>query len=265
VQRSLPIVSLAAAVLVLAAPAAEAKELTSFKACGAGGCKEIKSPALLRRLIRGVEAQGEPVTTRTPAPASFFRLEFTAKGDEGSTPSFTQYYTRPPALVAMETNPGAWTWVKAGALRSLIDRVTAGVTPFAAPTIASVKVGGKAVADPASYTRLFSLDALTNDYPDNGDWTTIRLETADPSPWSTGAATLEYSPGKNVLWRGAEFVKVPPALASRLEARSSLGRPALTGAVGGVGSFPWLAVLVGIAGTALVLPAAVHFHRRRGR
>jgi hypothetical protein len=256
VQRFLVVVSLAAAVLVFAA-VGEAKELTAFKACGAGGCKEITSPALLRSLIRGVEAQGEPVTTRTPAPAPYFRLEFTAKGDEGSTPSFTQYYTRSPALVAMETNPGAWTWVKAGPLRSLFDRVTVDVKPFAAPTIASVKVGGRAVTDPASYTRLFSLDSLTNDYPDNGDWTTIRLETAGSSPWSTGAATLEYSPGKNVLWRGAEFVKVPSALASRLEQRKSLAEAPDSG------SFPWLALLGGVGGMALVVPATMFFRRRR--
>jgi hypothetical protein len=188
----------------------------------------------------------------------FFRLEFTAKGDEGSTPSFTQYYTRSAGLVAMETNPDAWTWVKAGARRALFDRVTAGVKPFAAPTIASVKVGGKAVVDPASYTRLFSLDSLTNDYPDNGDWTTIRLETTGPSPWSTGAATLEYSPGKNVLWRGTEFVKVPSALASRLEQRRSLA-----GATD-AGSFPWLAFVGGgVGGMAVVVPATVFFRRRR--
>lgn len=254
--RYLVVISLAAAMLVLAAPA-EAKELASFKACGAAGCKEIKSPSLLRSLIKGVEAQGEPVTTRTPAPAPFFRLEFTAKGDEGSTPSFTQYYTRSPALVAMETNPGAWTWVKAGRLSSLFERVTAGVKPFAAPTISSVKIGGKPVADPRSYARLFALDSLTNDYPDNGDWTTIRLETAGASPWSTGAATLEYSPGKNVLWRGAEFVKVPSALASRLEQRKSLA------SAPDAGSFPWLALLGGVGGMAVVVPAAMLFRRKR--
>ena len=253
--RYLLVVSLATAMLVLAAPA-QAKELSSFKACGAAGCREIKSPALLRSLIKGVEAQGEPVTTRTPAPVPFFRLEFTAKGDEGSTPSFTQYYTRSPALVAMETNPDAWTWVKAGALRALFDRVTAGVTPFAAPTIVSVKFGGKPVLDPASYSRLFSLASLTNDYPDNGDWTTIRLETAAPSPWSTGAATLEYSPGKNVLWRGTEFVKVPSALASRLEQHRSLA-----GATD-ASSFPWLALVGGLGGMAIVVPATMFFRRR---
>jgi hypothetical protein len=256
VQRLTLTVSVAVAVFVWAAPA-QAKELVSAKACGAAGCKEIKSPALLKSLIRVLEAQSEPVTTRTPAPAPFFRLEFTAKGDKGSTPSFTQYYVRTPALVAMETNPDAWTWVKAGPLRSLFERVTAGVTPFPAPAIAKVTVGGKAVLDPGSYTRLFTLDSLTNDYPDNGDWTSIRLETAGPSPWSTGAATLEYSPGKNVLWRGTEFVKVPSALASRLEQRRSLA-----GASAG-DSFPWLALLGGMGGMAIVVPATMFFRRRR--
>jgi hypothetical protein len=131
------------------------------------------------------------------------------------------------------------------------------VDPFPAPTVARVRIAGKDVRDPASYARLFSLHELTDDYPDDGNWMTVRLETARPSPWSTGAATLEYSAGKNVLWRGAEFVNVPSALASRLEARKSLA------GASDAGSFPWAALLGGLGGAAIVVPGAMVLRRRR--
>jgi hypothetical protein len=76
-------------------------------------------------------------------------------------------------------------------------------------------------------------------------------------PRSTGAATLEYAPGTDTLWRGSEFVSVPPGMASRLEARESLA------AVAHGGSFPWLAVLGGVGGAALMVPTALLVRRRR--
>ena len=228
------------------AGAAQAKQLASFKACGAGGCTAITDPSVLSSLIRALEAQGEPVSTRTPAPTSFFRLEFTVKGDEGRTPSLTQYYVRSRALVAMEPNPGGWTWVKAGPLQKLFARVTTGVKPYPAPKIARVIVGGKPVSDPSSYARLFGLRTPSDDYPDDGDWIRISIETATRTPWSTGAATLEYSPSKNTLWRGAEFVEVPSGLASQVEARKSLD------ANPGERSLAWIP-LVGVAGLLLSL------------
>jgi hypothetical protein len=239
---------------------AQSKELSAFKACGAAGCTDVSDPALLRTLIRSVENQGEPVSVRTPTPAPFYRLEFYVKGDDSGGPSLIQYYAPSAGRIAIETNPDTWAWVQAGTLRELFDRVTAGVAPFPKPVVARVLIGGKPARDPASYARLFALETETNDYPDNGDWTTISLKTASPTPWSTGAATLEYSPSKNVLWRGAQFLKVPGALASRLEQRKSLAGATEEG------SFPWLAALLGgVGGSALIVPGALMLRRRRGR
>ena len=236
---------------------AEAKELSSFRACGAAGCAETRDPALLRPLIHAIEFQGEPVSTRTPSPAPFLRLEFSMRGDDGKGPSFSQYYVPSLGNLAIETNPDAWSWVRAGRLQEIIDQVAAGVKPFPAPRIARVEIGGKLARDPASYTRLFQLRVPSDDYPADGNWKTIRLETARPSPWSTGAATLAYSPSTDVLWRGSEFVKVPSRLAARLEARESLA-----GATTG-GSFPWTALLGGVGAAAIVVPATFLLRRRR--
>lgn len=238
---------------------AQAKELSAFRVCGAPGCNDVTDPALLRTLIRSVESQGAPVSVRTPRPAPFFRLEFSVKGDEARGPSFIQYYAPAEGAIAIETNPDAWTWIRAGELRALFDRVTAVAKPFPKPVVAHVLIGGKPTRDPASYARLFGLETETNDYPDNGDWMTISLETTTPTPWSSGAATLEYSPSKNVLWRGSEFLAVPSSIASRLEARESL-RGSKTVSRGGLA---WLPLAGGIGGAALILAVCGQFYRRR--
>jgi hypothetical protein len=142
-------------------------------------------------------------------------------------------------------------------LKRLLARVTAGVRPYSAPRITRVEIAGKVARDPASYAKLFRLSRPTDDYPDNPDWKTIRLVTARLSPWSTHAATLEYSPSTDVLWRGSEFIKVPTALAARLEARKSLA------GVATASSFPWAAFLGGIGAAAVVAPAAFFVRRRR--
>jgi hypothetical protein len=131
------------------------------------------------------------------------------------------------------------------------------VRPLPAPRITRVEIGGKGARDPVSYTRLFRLQRPTDDYPDNPDWKTVRLVTARPSPWSTHAATLEYSPSTDMLWRGSEFIEVPSALASRLEARKSLA------GVTTASFFPWAAFLGGVGAAAVIVPAAFFVRRRR--
>ena len=254
-RRSLPLALLLLTALAWAATA-QAKELSSFKACGASGCREIRDAELLGPLLRAVEVQGEPVSVRTPVPAPFLRFEFSIRGD-GAGPSFVQYYVPSVGRVALQSNPGAWGWVKAGALRNLFAGMTKGVTPFPAPKITRVQVGGRTARDPASYRRLFLLAEATDDYPADNDWRSIRLVTKSPSPWSTSAATLEYSPSANALWRGSQFVRVPASLSARLEAAESLADKR------DESSFPWAALLGGIGAAAVVVPATVLARRRR--
>jgi hypothetical protein len=239
--------------------AAQAKELASLKVCGASGCKEMSEPALLRAAISLAEIQGEPVTIHTPAPAPFLRLEFMVKGDEGSTPSFLQYYVPSRDAVTWRVGEGSWGWIRAGERRPLYEQATAGLKPFRKPTFTRVTIGGKPGVDPASYARLFQLNQPTSDYPYDSDWIRIELGSAKSSPWTTDAPTIEYSPSEQVLWRGTEFIKLPEAIAARLDARESLARATDDD------SFPWPALFGGIGGAALVVPAALIFRRRRAR
>ena len=239
---------------------AQTKEVTSFKACGASGCRAvITSPALLLRVIRMVELQGDAVSTRTPESAPYFRLEIGVDHESGGR-ALTQYYVPSQGRVALQTGPDAWTWVLAGKLRPLYERMTRGVGPFATPSFTRATVGGKPARDPASYARLFALRTSTDDMPDEPDWVAIELGSARPTPWTTNAATLEYSPSKHVLWRGVEYVKLPGSLAANLEDRRSLDAPASSG-----GGFPWLPLLASLGGAAVLVAGALTFRRRRAQ
>jgi hypothetical protein len=241
VQR-FAIVTLAVSAAVVLPAAATAKQLSSFSACGASGCSEVTDAAELRTLIHAVEGQREPVHIPTPAPASFVRLDFRFKGDNGTNgPTVSQYYVPSRGAILLQTGPDAWTWVRAGSQRPVFDRARRGLEPFPTPTISRVTVGHDVVLDT---TRLFSAKATTYTVPDEPDWVPVRIQTNRPSPWSAPAATLEYSPSTHVLWRGTEFVKLSTAVTSRQS-----------------GSFPWIIFL----GAALIVPGAFFARRRRRR
>jgi hypothetical protein len=233
------LVPIMAALLVPAG--AEAKELSAFNVCGASGCTRVKDPAVLATLIRAVEAQGEPVSIPTPPPSPFVRLEFFIRGDPQSAPTFRQYYVPARGAILLQTDPNAWAWVSARNLRAVLDRITRRVTPYAKPIITAVAAGAT-VFDRNEYPGLFTTRPTTYTVPNEPDWVDIKVETREPSPWSTTAATLAYSPSTRVLWRGSEFVKLDQASDN---------------------SFPWAVLFGGLGGAAVVFPAAYLVRRRR--
>ena len=249
----------AAAALTLAAlmwaAQAQAKELSAFRVCGAAGCTSVTDRAVLTTLIRSFEAQRGLARVSTPPPATFLRLEYWIKGDRARGPSFVQYYVPSKGVAAVMTGPDSWTWIRPAAVSAVFRRASKRVRPFRTPRISSVTIGGKAVRDPVSYVRLFALESKADEFPADPDWQRIVLRTAAPSPWSTSAATLEYSKTTNVLWRGNEFVKVPSSTASRIEARESLADVTTS-------SFPW-PLLFGLGGAAVIVPTALFVRRRR--
>jgi hypothetical protein len=254
--KRFPLVARVALLALVWSSTAQAKELASFEACGASGCKAVTEPAALRALMKGLQLQGEPVTTETPTPAPFFRLEFKVRGDEGMTPSFTQYYVPSAGTIAIQFDPGSSSWVKVGALDALYRKVTSGVKPYGTPTFTAAALGGKPLADPASYRRLFTLRGESDDFPSNPDWLPFTFKSSHPSPWTTHAATLEYSPSTNVLWRGVEYIKLSNRLAGNVEHQRSLAAPASGG------GFPWVPLL-GALGSAVVLGGGAFMVRRR--
>jgi hypothetical protein len=248
--------ALLASATLLWAATAQAKQLSAFSVCGTARCRSITDRNVLRTLIRSFETQSEPARVSTPPPSPFLRLEYWIRGDRARGPSFVQYYIPSRDVAALMTGPGLWTWVRPDAVNAVFRRVSGGVAPFRAPRFSSVTIDGQAVRGPASYVRLFALAGKADRFPDEPDWQRIVIRTADPSPWSTSAATLEYSKSTDVLWRGSDFVKIDASIASRIEAREPLSGPAGR-------SFPWTLLFGGLGGAAVIVPAAVFFRRRR--
>jgi hypothetical protein len=235
--------ALAGLAVLLALPGlADAKELSAVKICGSSGCKRVTNPQLLRTLIRAVEAQGDPISVPTPAPNRFLRLEYYMRGDKHGGATFRQYYVPSRGVILVQTDPNAWAWVRAaGNLPAALDRAAASVTPFPKPTVTGATMAGKPLAA-NQYRRLFVATQTTDAMPDEPDWVDLKVVTRQPSPWSTTAATLAYSPSTHVLWRGSEFVR----FSSSSDA-----------------SFPWAVLFGGLGGAAVVVPAAVFMRRRR--
>jgi hypothetical protein len=210
---------------LLYAPAAGAKDLATFNVCGAKGCASVTGRSILRALLLGIRSQREAARASTPSPVPFLRFEYWARGDDGHKPSFVQYYVPSRGVLEVRTGPRSWTWIRPDLAQTVFRRVSKSVRPFPAPLISAVTIGGRPIQDPAFYLRLFTLQAKPHAFPAQPDWTLIVVKTTAPSPWSTTAATLEYSRSTNILWRGNEFVQVPSPIASRLEAPAAAGRP----------------------------------------
>jgi hypothetical protein len=173
------------------------------------------------------------------------------------SPSFIQYFVPSNGVIAIETEAGAWSWIRPAGLSSLFRKVTAEVKPYGTPRFTRATLGGERLSDPASYSRLFTLQGATDDFPSEPDWLPFAFTSARPSPWTTNAATLEYSPSTNTLWRGVEYIKLSNRLAGNVEHHRSFAA-----AGGSGGGFPWLPLLVSLV-AAGVLGGALFVIRAR--
>ncbi len=239
----LPLLALCA--LVLVAPAL-AKEPKQAAVCGSDGCETTTDRQGLLSLLDG----GDPIP---PPPAgAYYKVTMTidVPPDAGAPPKVQWWYAPDGAAIRpVKLDPsGVSPWYHLTAEgRALLARVTENVEPFPLPTVTRATIAGEAVADPSSYLRLFGQKSVAPPRIDKGDWQRI-VFTGPASPWTDNAVELSYSPSSQTVLRGFDAAKVPPAMASRIESRSSLDAGS---------SFPWLpaglALLTLAAGAMLLL------------
>ncbi len=105
-----------------------------------------------------------------------------------------------------------------GSIRTL----TATLETFPAPTFTRVTVGGRAVADPQSYAKLFAVGTETFPAILPG-WLRVRFSADAPSPWTDGREDVRISRTGRVLWVDGTTLRIPLQLARRIRARRSLG------------------------------------------
>lgn len=251
-MRLLSLSLVAAVGLVLAAPAL-AKEPESATLCGADGCASTQDRQTLATMLND-EGPSPPA----PQPAAYYRMRVTIDGGVSRGPTFTWWYV-PSRRLVLRTGvfgEGMDAWVRMSpAAAALLDRTVRNVKPFAVPVPTRVTIGGKEVADPRSYLRLLTQRTVGIAVPSSGDWQDVRFE-GPASPWTNGGIEITFSPKDGLLMRGGEMIKLPPVLADRIAARSSLAPGK---------AFPW-ALLGGIAATlALAAAAAVVVRRLSAR
>ena len=122
--------ALAVAVAVLvAAPAASAKEITKVRACGLDGCASTQDPAILAGLTDG----GPPVVPPRMR-GGVFSLRAAVSDGHQTVAHFTSWWV--PELRLLVTEDGTWMRLPAESVAAF-DRVTGGLEPLPGSTIVS--------------------------------------------------------------------------------------------------------------------------------
>ena len=246
------VVVAAAAVALAAPPVAAAKELTKLQVCGASGCASITDRSTLRKIGEG--SNGE-TTAPTPRLQRYYRVTATIEAEHGG--QFTTFYL-PAANLTRGINPGGYAqWFPAS--REYARAIAGlGVRPFPKPHARRVLIGGREAAGPATYARLLTLKAPEAPVSAATDWVTVSFRFTRPTPWSSDATTLEFSPSTGYLYRDGKTLDLPDGLASKIRARRSLSSDGGANVAyvfgGGLGGAAFLAV-----------GAAVLTRRRRPR
>jgi hypothetical protein len=222
--------ALAAVTVLAVASGAQAKAPPSgFEVCGAKACSAIKSfddaEPLAVSLFFGAGDSRELSTPKVPA-APFFTIHW----DYGNGSNHGAYYVPLLNVFRYVGDPGSAAdfpdglvhWIKLGVdARAALARLTASLEPFPAPAPQRVTVGGRAVADPASYLQLWAVGKLTYRWP-QGSFLRIRFTSDQPSPWTDNAAHLSIARRGPYLLRDSTILRIPAGLARHVRARVSL-------------------------------------------
>ena len=218
----------AAAILAITGSAQAKAPPSGFELCGPNACTSMSvsddAEPLAIDLFYGGGGSTELRTPLVPA-ASYYTMHWSFDPSE----KHTGYYV--PLLnvfrfvgeaAGPESATGIVHWMKLGPIaRKAFERLTANLTPFAAPAPTRVTVGGRPVQDPASYLRLWSVGKPTLRWPESG-FMKVRVTAGVASPWTDAAADLRIARRGPYLVRDSSVYRIPAGLARLVRARASL-------------------------------------------
>jgi hypothetical protein len=227
-MRRIPAAALLAASILAVTSSAQAKAPPSgFELCGPAACASITASAdaepLAISLFYGSDGSATLWTPSLPA-ASFFAVHWSFQQGE----THTGYYVpllnafRYVSVSGPEYASDTAHWMKLGkGARTILERLTSTLQPFPAPVPSRVTVGGKAVQDPESYLRLWSVGKPTYTWPTTG-FMAIKATCDLQTPWTDRAAHLSIARRGAFLMRDSTVYRIPAKLARLVRARASL-------------------------------------------
>jgi len=227
-MRRAAIAALLAASFLVVTAGAEAKgPPAGFELCGSNGCATIgmnDGEPLAISLFFG----GGSVEVRTPmaTPAPFYSLRWSYQQEQVHTAYFVPdinmiRFVGDSASATVDPR-GAIHWLRLDAqARGILDRIATALQPTPAPSPSTVTVGGKAVQDPASYLRLWSVGKPIYKWPRSG-FVKINLTCDVASPWTDESAHLSIARRGAFLLRDSTVLRIPAKLARQVRARVSL-------------------------------------------
>jgi len=218
---------LAASFLVVTAGAEATGPPAGFELCGSNGCATIgmnDGEPLAISLFFGVGS----VEVRTPmaTPAPFYSLRWSYQQEQVHTAYFVPdlnmiRFVGDSASATVDPR-GAIHWLRLDAqARGILDRIATVLQPTPAPSPSTVTVGGKAVQDPASYLRLWSVGKPTYSWPLSG-FVKIKITCDVASPWTDESGHLSIARRGAFLLRDSTVLRIPAKLARQVRARVSL-------------------------------------------
>jgi hypothetical protein len=194
--------------LVLTAGAAAKAPPSGIELCGTNGCAAIDAQPAEQLFMLG----GAPGLPARPGP--FFRLRWTWETGQEETGGYWL-----PGENALRL--GGWI-VPDSAATAMLTAAATGLVPFPMTPPTSVRVGGRAADDPASYERLLATGSRVSTWVGAVDWIRVRLTSPEPSPWTDGSFDLRVSKGSGFVWREGAVYRIPLALARLARAGRSL-------------------------------------------
>jgi len=206
-----------AGLLALSAPA-QAKEVLSMKVCGASGCVTSTDSSVLKGWETGNQ---DPSQIWQTNPAGYYRVTL-GLGEQGKVMGTQGGYWLPGRNLMRWQGQYGYPWWKLFPSQVKMLRSVAGnLTPIT-PTLSSVKVGGKSVADPSSYLRLLGKFLEVYEPASHKHRMRIVLRAPEANPWIHSAVGLRYIPKKRLLHRPDGDFRVPKRMAGRVMRRISL-------------------------------------------
>lgn len=254
-MKRICLLALALAALGALPATAGAKEVTAVKVCGSSGCNEVTDSTALKPFLNG----SQPSETFQAPVGSYYSVTM-SYGDQGVTVGSNLSYWLPGAALMHGSDQSSYDpwWQLTDAQSTAMKSVAAGIESFT-PELSRVLVGGRAVADPNSYIRLFGyFPPAYRVAPKKARWITVSVRPAHPNPWLQRAARLRYQPERRLLQRpDYGQVVLPKAIGSLLVKRASLAS-VKAGSGGG-----HTALYAGVGAGAAGLAVLAVFRRKR--